>query len=296
MGVLYAHQHFVMPALAPALYNLGIIAGALFLAPTFGVYGLAYGVLAGSVLHLAIQIPALVKFRARWFATIGVGHAGLRELLRLFGPRVVTLGVVRVNFLVLTNLASRLGEGSVAALNYAYLLMQFPQSLIGTAIAIAVFPTLSRLAAQNESAQLRGLFYRALGVILALAVIAALVFSIFARPIVQIIFQRGAFGAASVEAVAFALQFYALAIVGESALEICARFFYAQHDAKTPLVAAAIAMTVNFALSLGLVQVLGTGGLALARALALSLEAGILFVLARRRWARSGVLPRVMVE
>lgn len=285
-SILHAHQHFLLPALAPGFYNLGIVAGAVWLAPVLGVHGLAYGVLAGSVLHLAIQLPALFKFRPRYFRTIGVGHAGLRELLGLFGPRVITLGVVRAGFLILTNLASRLGEGSIAALNYAYLLMQFPQSLIGTAIAFAIFPTLARLAAQGETAQLRGLFYRSLLVIVALATTAAVFFILFARPIVQILFQRGAFGTGSVDAVTYALQFYALAIVGESALEVCARIFYAQHDAKTPMLVALTALGVNVVLSVSLLGPLGTGGLALARAAALTWEAGLLLFIAHNRWLR----------
>ncbi len=279
ISILHAHQHFLLPALAPALYNASIIGGAIWLAPRFGIYGLAYGVLIGSVLHLAIQVPGLVRYQARYAPTFGIGHAGLSELLRLFGPRLVTLGVVRVNFLVLTNLASRLGEGSVSALNYAYLLMQFPESLIGTAIALAIFPTLTQLASQGQAPALRRLFSRGLAAILVLAVAAAAVFGLFARPIVQIVFQRGAFGAAAVDSVAFALQFYALAIVGESALELCARVFYAQHDAKTPMWAALSASVVNLLLSFVLVEPLGIGGLALARAAALAWEAGaLLFV------------------
>ena len=182
-SILHAHQHFLLPALAPGFYNLGIVAGAVWLAPVLGVHGLAYGVLAGSVLHLIIQFPALVRFRARYWPIVGVGHAGLVELLSLFGPRVITLGVVRAGFLILTNLASRLGEGSIAALNYAYLLMQFPQSLIGTAIAFAIFPTLARLAALGETAQLRRLFYRSLFVIVTLATASAILLILFARPV-----------------------------------------------------------------------------------------------------------------
>lgn len=296
VAILHAHQHFILPALAPAMYNLGIIAGALFLAPAFGVYGLAYGVLAGSVLHFGIQVPGLLKFRAQYFPAIDVRHAGVREFLHLFAPRVMTMGVVRLNFLLLTNLASRLGEGNVTVLNYAHLLMQFPQSLIGTAIALAVFPMLARLAAQSASAELRALFYRALLVILALTTAATVVGIVFARPLVQMVFQRGAFGEASVEAVALAFQFFALAIVGESALEICARLFYAQHDAHTPLWAACAALLANLILSMGLMSVLGTRGLAFARAAALTLEAGILFFVARRRWEQSRFLARVVVE
>lgn len=285
-SILHAHQQFLYPALAPGLYNLGIIIGAVWLAPRFGVYGLAYGVLAGSVMHLGIQVPALLRFKPRYALSLGIGHSGLRELLRLFGPRVITLGVVRFNFLVLTNLGSRLSEGSIAALNYAYLLEQFPQSLIGTAIALAVFPTLSRLAAEGDTGQLRTLFYRALVAILALSTAAALFVSILARPLVQILFARGAFDAGSVDAVVYTLQFYAIAIIGESALEVCARIFYAQHDAKTPLFVALSAAVVNLFLSLVLAGPLGTGGLALARAIGLTWEAGFLLLIAHLRWSK----------
>ncbi len=283
-SILHAHQHFVLPALAPALYNLGIVAGALWLTPFWGVYGLAYGVLAGSVAHLVIQIPGLIRFRARYYFALGMAHSGLREMVGLFLPRVVTLGAVRVNFLILTNLASRLSEGSVATVNYAYMLMQLPESLIGTAIALAVFPTLAQLAARREQTMLRGLFYRSLGIIVGLSTAAALVCVAAARPIVALVLQRGAFDATAVDSVAVALQFYAPAIIGESALELCARLFYAQHDTRTPMLVALSALAVNLVLSLALIEPLGLGGLVLARAAGLSWEAGWLLLIGHRRW------------
>ena len=176
--------------------------------------------------------------------------------------------------------------GSVSALNYAYLLMQLPQSLIGTAIALAVFPTLSRLAAQGEREELKNLFYRSLLIIIALATAAAFFVLVLARPLVQIVYQRGAFDQAAVEVVAQTLQFYTVAIVGESALELCARIFYAQHDVRTPLWAALSAMAVNVTASLMLMGPLGIGGLALARGLALAWEAGLLLFYAHQRWFR----------
>ncbi len=287
-SVLHAHRHFLLPALAPALYNLGIIIGAVWLAPSFGVYGLAYGVLAGSVLHLGIQLPALVQLKARYSLAIGLSHPGVRSLLGMFGPRIVTLGVTRVDMLVLTNLASRLGEGSISSLNYAYLLMQFPESLIGTAIALAVFPTLARYAADNDTVELRRLYNRALWIIFSLSLAAALVFVILAHPIVQIIFARGAFGAVSVDAVAYVLTFYALAIVGESVLELAARIFYAQHDARTPMLVALSALIVFLAGSFAFVGPLGAAGLALARVVGLAWEAGVLLVIAHVRWSARG--------
>ena len=113
MGALNAHQHFILPAVAPMLYNLAIIGGALFLAPPFGVMGLAVGVVVGSALHLLIQLPALAHFRARYTPVLTVRDPGVRQVARLMGPRVLGLAVVQLNFLVNTNLASRLGEGAV---------------------------------------------------------------------------------------------------------------------------------------------------------------------------------------
>ncbi|MCL5950635.1 MAG: murein biosynthesis integral membrane protein MurJ, partial [Chloroflexi bacterium] len=110
-GILHAHNHFLLPSLAPSLYNLGIIAGAVLLAPRWGIMGLAYGVVAGSALHLLIQVPGLVRYRARYFLTLGIRLDGTRHLIELLGPRVITMGAVRLTFIIMTNLASRLGEG-----------------------------------------------------------------------------------------------------------------------------------------------------------------------------------------
>jgi putative peptidoglycan lipid II flippase len=282
-GILQAHNSFLLPALAPSLYNLGIIAGALFLAPRLGIYGLAYGVVGGSLLHLLIQVPGLIRQRARYAFALGLHNAGLGELVHLFLPRLVTLGVVRVNMLLMTNLASGLAAGSIVGLNFAYRIWQFPESLIGTAIALAVFPTLSALAAQGARERLRRTFDVTLGIILALAIPSMLLVVALARPVVSLLFQGGAFQAESTDLVAGILQLYALAIVGESALELAARIFYAQHDARTPMFVALAAMVLRAALMLAWVNVWGARGLGLAYAIGVSVEAGALYVIARRR-------------
>jgi putative peptidoglycan lipid II flippase len=287
MGVLHAHQHFLLPALAPVVYNVGIIFGAVVLAPRLGIFGLAWGVVAGAACHLAVQVPALVHFDARWSPTLGLGNAGAHEIVRLIGPRILTLGVVRLNFLVMTNLASRLGEGSVSALNYAWNLMQLPESLVGTAIATAAFPTLSALAARGDRGSLRATASTTLGAILALTVPAAVGLIALGRPMIQLVFQRGAFDASSTQAVYLALQFYALGLVGHSMLEVATRVFYAGHDTWTPFLVAASAMLAHLVLSLVLMRELGHGGLALANSLAVSLEVGGLLVIARYRLGAS---------
>lgn len=285
-GVLHAHSHFLLPALSTPLYNLAIIGSALFLVPFLGIWGLTYGLIAGSALHLLIQVPALIRHRARYSLTLGTRQAGVHMLLRLMGPRVVTMAVVRVNTVIMTAFASHLAEGSVSALGFAYSLWQFPETLIGTAIALAVFPRLSARAAEGNAAELRKTYRGALFSIVALAAPAALVTVAFARPIVALLFQRGAFGQGSTEVVATVLQFYALAILGESLLELTARIFYAQKDARTPMWVAIATMAVRALLMLWWSEPLGAPGLALAYAVGVTLEGSALYALARRRTSR----------
>jgi len=280
-GILHAHQHFVLPAFAPSLYNLGIIVGAVWLAPHFGILGLAYGVVAGSAAHLLIQVPALVRHRARFFWTFGRGQTAMRDLIGLLGPRMVTMLVVRATWVLMTNLASRLGEGSVSALSYAYSLWQFPETLIGTAIALAAFPRLSEHVARNDADAFRATYRRALMAILGLAIPATLALAVFAEPLVALVFARGAFGSASVALVATVLQFYALAIVGESLLELTARVFYARHDARTPMFVALVTMLLRAGMMLWWSAWWGAPGLALAYAVGAILEGGTLGWLAR---------------
>ncbi len=292
-AILQAHNAFLLPALAPALYNLGIIAGALFLAPRFGIYGVAYGVVAGSLLHLLIQVPGLIRLRARYFLTLALQTAGVGELVLLFIPRLVTLGVVRVNSLIMTNLASGLAVGSISSLNYAYVIWQVPESLIGTAIALAVFPTLSALAAQGALDKLWRTFNRSMGIILALAIPGAIVTILLAQQLIRLLFQGGAFQSTSTDTVTGILQLYAIAIVGESALELVARLFYARHDSLTPMFVALGSMFLRAALMFAWVETMGARGLALAYAIGVTAEAGTLYLVAHRRLAGANPSPAI---
>lgn len=283
MGILNSFQHFLLPAIAPAVYNLGIIGGVLFLAPRWGVHGLAVGVVVGAVLHLAVKIPGLIRYGLRYFPILGLRHPGVRQVAWLMGPRVLALGVVKITFLVNTNLASRLGEGSVAALNYSWNVMQLPETVFATAVATVIFPTLAEFAARRQYDELRSALADTLRVIFALTVPAAVGLIVLGRPLIALLFQRGAFDAESTHAVYYALQFYALALVGHSVLEIAARLFYAQKDTVTPLKAATVSMLANIGLSLVLIRFLSYGGLALANAVAFTLEASLLLWIARRR-------------
>ena len=272
MGILNSHQHFLLPALAPSMYNLSIIGGAVFLSPRLGVRGLAIGVVAGAGLHLAIQVPGLLRVGVRYFPVLGLRHPGVHEVGLLMLPRTLGLAIVQLNFLVNTILASRLPAGSLSALNYAFLLMLLPQGVFAQAVATVVFPTFAAQAARDEVVEMRGTLSATLRAVLYLTVPASVGLYVLRGPVIQLLFQRGAFQASSTAAVAWALQFYVLGLVAHSAVEIVTRAFYAMHDTRTPVLVGGAAMGLNVLLSLILIHPLTHGGLALANSIATTLE------------------------
>lgn len=272
MGILNSFQHFLSPALAPVVYNLAIIAAALFLTPVMGVQGLAIGVVVGSLSHLLVQLPALLRRQPRYFGGLGLDNPDVREVLRLMAPRVLGLVAVQINFLITANLASRLTEGSISAINYAWLMMLLPQGIIAQGIATAVFPTLSTLAAQEQIDALRRTLNAALRAILWLTLPAAAGLLILRTPLIQVLLQHGEFTAQSTTMTAFALAFFAFGLVAHSLLEVVTRAFYALHDTWTPVRIGIAAMVVNAGLGILLIAPLAQGGLALANTIATTLE------------------------
>lgn len=283
MGILHSHQHFLAPALAPALYNSSIILAAVFLGPRMGVRALAAGVVIGAFLHLLIQLPMVIQVGARYAPLLGLHHPGVREVGRLMGPRILGLAAVQINFVVNTMLASGLGAEALPALNYAWLLMMLPQGVFAMALATVAFPTFSELTAREDVTGLRHTLVAILGAVLYLTVPASAGLFLLRTPLIEVLLQRGAFTQASTQAVAFALQFYALGLFAHATVEIIARAFYALHDTRTPVVIGMAAMGGNILLSLLLIRRLSYGGLALANTLATVGEMVVLVWLMRRR-------------
>ncbi len=285
MGALNARQHFILPALAPSLLNLSIIGAATLLAPRMGVHALALGYVLGAVLHLLVQIPALPLVGARYTPLLTLRDPGIREVLRLMAPRVLGLAAVQLNFLVNKNVASWLGEGAVSALNYGWLLMLLPEGILAQAVATAAFPTFAEQVAQGEGEALRRPLTTTLRAVFVLTIPAAMGLLVLGRPLVALLFQRGAFGAASTDAVTWALTWYAVGLLGHAGIEIVARAFYALHDTWTPVWIGGVAMGLNIILSLTLPPLFGYlgypphGGLALANSTATLIE--MVWLLAR---------------
>ncbi len=296
MGALQANQHFLLPALAPIFYNLGQIMGVALLKPRFGIHGLAYGVILGAALHLAIQIPGLLRYQFKWTPQLTLADDGVRRVLRLMGPRILTLGFINLIFIVNDNLASYLGTGAISALNYGWLILQLPETVIGSAIGTALLPTLSELVTHGERAELKRLLHRAIGILLALTIPVTLVSLILVRPAVKLAFEGRAFTAENSELVIFAARMLLLGLVGHSLLEVVARTFYAHQNARTPYIMAALTLGLYVVFSLtflGLYFVLAFRdmlnpyfiftALALANSLAFTAEALLMLFILRRR-------------
>ncbi|MCL4559435.1 MAG: murein biosynthesis integral membrane protein MurJ [Chloroflexi bacterium] len=305
MGILNSHQSFLLPALAPSMYWLGIIFGVVALSPTLGIYGPAWGAVIGAGLHLAVQIPGLFRLAGRrYFASLGLRLPAVREVARLMGPRLFGVAVVQINGLVNIILATGMTTGSITGITYGFAIMTVPQIVIAQAIAIAAMPTFSAQVARGRSDEMRHSLAATLRGVLLLSLPAMLGLILLRQPLVAAFLQRGAFDAHSTDLVAWALLWYAAGLVGHSVVEVVSRAFYAMHDTLTPVLVGAGAMTLNVVFSLVFSSAFARigwaphGGLALANSLATALEMVGLLVLMRRKLGGLGgnLLLRGLVQ
>lgn len=290
MGMLNAHQVFLYPALAPAMYPLGIIFGALVLSPTMGIYGAAWGVVIGAALHMIVQLPGLLRLPGlRYQLTLGLNNAEVRSVLLLMAPRLLGVAVVQLNFWVNIVLSSGQPEGSLTTLGLGFGLMMMPQAAIAQSIAIASLPTFSAQVARGKPDEMRASLAAILRAILLLSIPATVGLILLRRPVVAFLYQHGEFTAQDTEMVAWALLWYAAGLVGHCIVEVVSRAFYALHDTRTPVGVGVAAMGLNIAFSIAFAAwftrmgLMPHGGLALANSLATALEAAALLVLMRRR-------------
>jgi putative peptidoglycan lipid II flippase len=248
IGILNAHQIFLIPALTPAMYQLGIIFGTVFLSPRMGIYGLAWGVVIGGLAYLLIQIPTLIKQKGNYTLTFGFENPDVRRVIFLMGPRLLGVAVVQLNFWVNTNLASQMQEGSVASITYGFSLMLMAQAAIAQSVAIAAMPTFSAQHALGKIDEMRNSLAASLRGVILLALPASVGLILLREPLISLLYQRGEFDEHDVQLVAWALLWYAAGLVGHSVMEVLTRAFYAQQDTKTPVLIGEIAMGLNVVL------------------------------------------------
>ncbi len=295
MSILNSNQIFFIPALTPAMYQIGLILGVTVLRP-YGVYGLAWGVLIGAVLHLGLQLPSLYRLGGKYYRILGLKIASVRQVITLMLPRLLGVAVVQLNFWVNTNLASRMVEGSVAALTFGFGLMLMAQAVIAQSIATAALPTFSRQAALGRLDEMRSSLAAILRWLLLLSIPASIGLVILSAPLVSTLYERGSFSSQDTTLVAWALIWYSIGLVGHSLVEVLSRAFYALQDTKTPVFVGIGAMSLNILFSLVFsvlfmsIGWLPFGGLALANSIATGLETAVLLVIMRKRLQGLGEL------
>jgi putative peptidoglycan lipid II flippase len=330
MGILNAYQNFLLPSLALSMNNLGLIAGALIFAPmlsttvglfaypapnpvaaahllpdlsavagylapkSLNVYGLALGAILGALLHLVVQLPGLRKIGAALRFLPDFRIEGVKQVLSLMLPRMLGLAVTQINFIVSTAFATGalMAEGSLTVLNTAWYLMFFALGVIAQSMGTAVFPSLSALAAANDMHGYKERLAGALRAVLFLSFPASVGLMVLGRPLIALLFERGAFTAEATAGTAWALAFYAMGIAGFSLLEVLSRAFYALADTRTPVLVGLASMISNIILNFVFIQFVGVpgslergpfAGLALANALTTLLEGAALWWILSRR-------------
>jgi putative peptidoglycan lipid II flippase len=285
MGILNAHRHFLLPALSPVALNIGIIIGAIVLAPRLPepVIGLALGVLLGGAGQLLLQLPWLGARGLLATPRIALRHPAVRRVLTLMAPVVIGQSATHLGTVITTIIASFLAKGSVSYLYYADRLIEFPLGVFGVAIATAVLPTLSEQAARRDRPALRETLSFSLRLATFVSLPAAVGLFVLSEPIVRVLYERGRFGPAETAGTAAAVAMYALGIVGSATAKISAQAFFALGDTRTPVKVAIGAMAFNCAAAAALAGPMGHAGLALAVAASATINALALTILLRRR-------------
>lgn len=277
-GVLNSYKRFVAYALAPVLYNLGIIAGVLWLVPVLGISGLAWGVVLGALLHLAVQVPSVVRLGFRWRPAIVWRQPELKALVRMMLPRVVGLGASQVNLLTATVIGSTLLAGSITAFHLANNLQHVPVGIIGIAFAQASFPTMAEYVARGQRAAFARVLTGAFRYILFLVVPLSVFMFLLRAQTIRVFFGAGAFDWEDTVLTLQTLGWLTFSIFAQAIIPLLARAFYVQQDTKTPVLIAIVSMLVNVAAAVLLSPWYGVAGLAIAFSLSALFNMSLLLI------------------
>ena len=289
MGVLNTRRIFFIPAIAPTMLNLALIASGFLLSPLcprFGlqpIVGMAGGVILGGLGQLLIQVPALYGQSFRWRPVVSFRDPGVLRMVTLMAPAAIGLAATQVNIFVNTFLASMLPQGSVSWLNYAYRLMQLPIGLFGVAIATVTLAEVSRHAARREMPELKRTISFSLRFGLFLTLPATAILVSLARPIVALLYQHGRFGPEDSLQTAYGLWGYAMGLSAFSAVRVLVPVYYSLGMTRVPVTISFITIGVNIGLNILLMHPLRHGGLALATSIASVLNFTLLFEVLRRK-------------
>jgi len=298
MGILNASNQFAVPALASTFFNLGSLGFGLALGfwagPWIGltpITGMAVGVVLGGALQLLWQVPSLRRNGFRFRPRIDFSDPDLRRIFRLMGPAILGAAAVQINVMVNTNFASRImdpirgPDGPVSWLGYAFRFMQLPLGVFGVAIAAATLPAISRSAASGKIEEFRHTLSRSLGMVFLLTVPSSVGLAVLGRTIIAAIYEGGRFEVYDTQQTAVALSYYALGLVGYSAIKVLAPAFYSLDDSRTPMIVSLCSIGINLVAVMLLLRYtnLGHAGLALSTSVVALFGFVVLFWILRNR-------------
>ena len=234
--VTQLHRKFILYAISPLVYNIGIILGIVVLYPMMGLSGLAVGVVLGAILHLSIQIPFLLRSGLAPRIAIRFDRALLWTILKSSFPRALTLMLQQFVLLALTAIAAMMATGSVTVLQFAYNLQSVPLAIIGVSYAVAAFPTFARLYSEGDRNAFLNHVYAALRHIIFWSLPAIALFVVIRAQIVRVILGSGAFDWNDTRLTAAVLALFIISLAAQSAHNLIVRAFYAAGSSRTPLV------------------------------------------------------------
>ena len=269
-GVIQSHKRFLVPALSPVLYNLGIIIGILVFGKTLGIYGAAIGVVIGACLHLLAQLPLASKLGFRYRLTWDGNHGAVKEMSRLMLPRVLTLSLVQIEATVILTFSSWLTVGTVTIISIAQQLANLPVRLIGIPIGQASLPFFTKVTSKNDLLTLATMVNNTILEMLYLALPASVIVLILRIPLVRLAYGADSFPWAETVLTGKLVAILAVSIAARSLTHVLVRVFYSLHNTTTPFFTNLISTIINIGLSYYFLFVLKSGVIGMAFAITLA--------------------------
>lgn len=259
-SMLTSFRRFIVISIAPILYNTGIIFGVIFLAPRFGIRGLAFGVISGAFLHMFVQFASTKYLGFRYKKIIDIKSSGIKKFTRLFIPRIISMDLSQVSILVANIFGSILSGGSIAVFNLANNIQSLPLGLFGISLASAAFPHLSEAASEKNYKKFRENLSKTSRKIIFFMLSAGVILFIFSQPIVKLLLSTGKFSAKEAVLTSAVLSCFCLGLFPQGLIPLFLRAFYSLQDTVTPLVINIVSIIIDVFASFLFVRLLGSPG------------------------------------
>lgn len=278
-GVLNSFKRFVAYSFAPIVYNLSIIAGAIYAAPRWGIAGVVWFVIIGSVLHILTQVPTVISLGYKFRPVFDFKHPGVIKIVRLMIPRAIGMGANNILLVVYTAISSALAAGSIAVFNLANNIQTMPTVVFATSFSTAVFPILAQKSSIGDHKSFSSYLTRSTRVIIYLLAPLTVIFILLRAQIIRLILGSGKFGWDDTRMAALTLGWFALSLVAQGLIPLFAKAFYAKHDTKTPMIVSVISIIISIAIAYPIAQKMGVAGLALSFSIGSYVNLFLLYIL-----------------